>query len=160
MNIIPYDRISAINYASEYATKRNPTYYNFDKIGGNCTNFVSQCIYAGAKIMNFSKNGWYYRSINERAPAWTGVDELYNFLINNTGVGPFGKLVSKTEISLGDVIELGNSLNNFYHSVIVTNIINKRIFVCSNTRDALNVPLDFYSYYSIRYIHIIEVRTP
>ena len=161
MNIIPYDRISAINYATEYATKRNPAYYNFDKLGGNCTNFVSQCLYAGSEIMNYTPTlGWYYNSLNDRAPAWSGVEELYRFLTTNNGVGPFATLVNKSEIEIGDVIELGNNNNNFYHSLIVSYVINNRIYVCSNTRDTLNIPLDYYSFSVARYIHIEGVRKP
>ncbi len=161
MKILDYDRTSAVIYAQKYAQKRNPKYFNFDKLGGNCTNFVSQCIYAGSKVMNFSPSlGWYYNSLNDRAPAWTGVNELYNFLTRNIHIGPFGKLVNADSIMLGDIIELGRNNNDFYHSVIVSNIINGRIFVCSNTRDTLNVPLDYYSFYSARYIHILGVRKP
>lgn len=161
MVIFEYNRISVVNYAQNYALKRNPKYYNFDRLGGNCTNFVSQCIYAGSKIMNYSPHlGWYYNSINDRAPAWTGVNELFKFLTGNTQVGPFGKLVEKNMIMLGDVIELGRNNNDFYHSVIVSNLVNGRIFVCSNTRDTLNVPLDYYSFHSARYIHVLGVRKP
>ena len=49
-----YNRREALRYAKEWAYKRNPKYYNFDRVGGDCTSFVSQCIYAGAGIMNYS----------------------------------------------------------------------------------------------------------
>ena len=45
--------MKTIKYAKKWALSRNPKYYDFDSIGGDCTNFISQCIYAGAKIMNF-----------------------------------------------------------------------------------------------------------
>ena len=55
-----YLRNNVLEYAYKWAYKRNPAYYDYDKIGGDCTNFVSQCIYAGSKIMNFTKTfGWY-----------------------------------------------------------------------------------------------------
>lgn len=50
MRILEYDRQAAFEYAKKWAFRRNPRYYNFEKIGGDCTNFASQCIYAGAKI--------------------------------------------------------------------------------------------------------------
>ena len=56
-----YERKKAIQYAQKWALKRNPNYYNYDDIGGDCTNFVSQCIYAGSGVMNYTKTfGWYY----------------------------------------------------------------------------------------------------
>ena len=60
MRIIPYDRQAAASYAKEWAFGRNPKYYNFNNLGGDCTNFASQCIYAGAGVMNFTPTfGWY-----------------------------------------------------------------------------------------------------
>ena len=55
-----YNRELAIQYALKWALDRNSKYYNYDKIGGDCTNFISQCLYAGAKEMNYRQNGWYY----------------------------------------------------------------------------------------------------
>ena len=53
-------------------TDGNPKYYNFQNIGGDCTNFASQVLYAGSGIMNYTPTfGWYYINVNDRAPAWT-----------------------------------------------------------------------------------------
>lgn len=42
--------------------------------GGDCTNFVSQCIFAGSGIMNHNKRtGWYYINGNKKSPSWSGV---------------------------------------------------------------------------------------
>ena len=38
-----------VNYARKWAFSRNPAYYDFENIGGDCTNFVSQCLYADAR---------------------------------------------------------------------------------------------------------------
>ena len=70
-----YNRIKAMEYARKWAYKRNPKYYNFDSVGGDCTSFVSQCVYAGAEIMNYKKHvGWYYINGNNKSPSWTGVE--------------------------------------------------------------------------------------
>ena len=61
-----YDREEAVQYAKTWAYSRNPKYYNFDSVGGDCTSFVSQCIYAGAKVMNYNQYGWYYKQQNSR----------------------------------------------------------------------------------------------
>ncbi|HOA54831.1 MAG TPA: amidase domain-containing protein, partial [Clostridiales bacterium] len=59
--IKPYDRDKAVRYAHRWAYERNPAYYDFEKLGGDCTNFASQCIYAGSGIMNHTPvYGWYY----------------------------------------------------------------------------------------------------
>lgn len=155
-----YDRISAKNYATFWALKRNPKYYNFDRLGGDCTNFVSQCIFAGAPIMNYTPTlGWFYNSLSSRSPAWSGVNELFNFLTNNNGLGPYGKVISVHELEVGDVVQLGKNENDFYHALIVSQVINGRIFVCSHTRDALNIPLENYSANRIRQIKILGYKT-
>lgn len=90
MRDIEYDRDKCVEYAENWAYKRNHDYLDFENLGGDCTNFASQCIYAGCGVMNYTKTfGWYYNSPADRAPAWTGVGYLYNFLINNRGVGPY-----------------------------------------------------------------------
>ena len=84
-----YKREEVKEYAKKWAYKRNPQYYNYDLIGGDCTNFVSQCIYAGSEVMNYNKtNGWYYNNANDKSPSWTGVEFLYDFLVKNKGKGP------------------------------------------------------------------------
>ena len=54
MEISEYNRNAAYEYARKWAFKRNPAYYDFSEIGGDCTNFASQCIYAGAGVMNYT----------------------------------------------------------------------------------------------------------
>ena len=89
MIFMEYNRENAVAYAKKWAYGRNPKYYDFSDLGGDCTNFASQCIYAGSGVMNYTPTyGWYYISVNNRAPAWTGVDELYRFLTTNRGAGP------------------------------------------------------------------------
>ena len=88
--LLPYDRAAAVRYAHLWAYGRNPRYYDYEGIGGDCTNFASQCIYAGAGVMNDTPTfGWYYINANDKAPAWTGVEYLYNFLTRRTpSAGP------------------------------------------------------------------------
>ena len=81
-----YRRENAVNYARRYAFAQNPLFGDFRGIGGNCTNFVSQCIFAGSCEMNYTPTfGWYYISLDQRSPSWTGVDFFYNFITENKG---------------------------------------------------------------------------
>lgn len=159
MNVKNYDRQSAINYAKFWAEKRNPKYYNFDNLGGDCTNFISQCVFEGAGIMNFTNvTGWYYISSSDRTASWTGVEFFYNFLINNNSFGPFAKSVNRSEIMKGDIIQLGRISGQFYHSLFISDIIGDQIFVCTHSFDALNRPLSSYIYEKIRFLHVVGVR--
>ena len=96
-----YNREAVYQYAKKWAFSRNPKYYNFDSIGGDCTNFASQCIYAGCNEMNYNKNnGWYYINVNNRSPSWTSTEFLYDFLIHNKGAGPYGVYSSIEKIEI------------------------------------------------------------
>ena len=158
MRIFEYDINSAVNYAQNWAYKRNPNYYNFDRLGGDCTNFISQCIHAGARVMNYDQdNGWYYNSLNDRAPAWTGVGFLGYFLLNNKRIGPFARLTTLSSITLGDVIQLYKK-GQYYHSLIVTGFNNQTPLVSAHTKDGFNIPLSTYSFERLRCLHIEGVR--
>ncbi|HPO04554.1 MAG TPA: amidase domain-containing protein [Bacillota bacterium] len=154
-----YNRNKAVLYAEQWAFGRNPAYLDFEELGGDCTNFVSQCIYAGCGAMNFTPTfGWYYTSASNRAPAWTGVQYLYNFLINNKKEGPYAITASSSEMAIGDIIQLGRSNGHFYHSPIVCGIVDGRIFVSAHSYDAWMRPLNSYEYGIARYIHILGAR--
>lgn len=157
MYIDKYNRQKAIEYANKWAYKRNPQYYNFDAIGGDCTNFISQCIYAGSGVMNYNNiYGWYYINANNKSASWTGVEFLYNFLINNKGLGPFGEISDNIEI--GDIVQLSFDGNNFTHSLIVVGIEQDKILIASHTFDSYGRDINTYEYTKIRFIHIMGVR--
>ena len=159
MRDLPYDRSAAVAYARRWALNRNPAYYNFDKIGGDCTNFTSQCIYAGAKIMNYKPiTGWYYRSSYDRTASWSGVQYLYNFLVNNLSVGPHAHVVPQNEAMPGDIVQLGTNSGHFYHSPVIT-AVTPTILVAAHSDDALDRPLSSYVYETARFLHIDGVRT-
>lgn len=50
----PYDRLEAVIYAHRWAYGRNPAFYDYEEIGGDCTNYASQCIYVGTGVMNYT----------------------------------------------------------------------------------------------------------
>ena len=155
----PYIRENAVNYARKFAFAQNPLFSNFQGIGGNCTNFVSQSVYAGSCEMNYTPTfGWYYISLNERSPSWTGVEFFYNFIISNEGVGPFGREVGSDEMEIGDVIQLGRSGEGYYHTLLVVGFDGEDILVAAQTDNAYGRPLSTYTNDYARYIKILGVR--
>lgn len=159
MRELPYNRTAAVNYARRWALSRNPAYYDFEKIGGDCTNFASQCLYAGAGVMNYTRvMGWYYNSSYDRTPSWSGVEYLYNFLVSNKGLGPYARVVSVGEALPGDIVQLGTASGDFYHSPVITTV-TPAILVAAHSYDVLDRPLSSYTYDQVRFLHIEGVRT-
>lgn len=159
MRELTYDRAKAVAYAERWALSRNPRFYDFEDIGGDCTNFASQCIYAGAGVMNWTPvTGWYYINASRRTASWTGVEYLYRFLVTNGGAGPYARLVSAAEVQPGDIIQLGHADGHFYHSPVVLGIRGGEIYVAAHTYDALWRPLSSYEFDQARYLHIEGVR--
>lgn len=164
---LPYDRKRAVDYAKKWALSRNPLFFDFTGRGGDCTNFVSQCIFAGCGVMNYTPTfGWYFISSDDRAPAWSGVDELYDFLTGasdfasqNGGVGPYGRNAADAmTVEIGDVIQLRNEGGDYYHTLIISDFTEDDILVCAHTDNALDRPLSTYSYSALRVIHIDGAR--
>ena len=155
----PYDRERAVAYAKKWAFSQNPLFANFRGIGGNCTNFVSQAVYAGSCRMNYKPiYGWYYISLNERSASWAGVDYFYNFITGNTGEGPFGEEVGFDRLEIGDVIQLGREAEGYYHTVLVVGFEDEDPLIAAQTNDAYERPLSTYEYDYARYIKILGVR--
>lgn len=150
-----------MEYAIEYAYKKNPKYYDFSFLGGNCTNFVSQCLIAGGAKQNYSYPlGWYYKSLQNRSPSFTGVEFLYNFLTRKeNSVGPKAIEVAVENLQVGDIIQLSFDGEKYAHSLFVTKLNPNNPynpFVTTNSYDALNKPLSWYSFKKARFLHIVD----
>lgn len=158
MRKLPYDRAAAVAYARRWALSRNPAYYNFEHVGGDCTNFASQCLLAGSHIMNYTPVvGWYYRTSSDRTASWTGVEYLYNFLMFNRSTGPYAREVSREEVEPGDIVQLGMKNGRFYHSPVVV-AVSPLLLVAAHSLDAMNKPLGEYAYSAVRFLHIDGIR--
>lgn len=156
---IPYNRIAVTEYAKKWAMKRNPEYMDFENMGGDCTNFASQCIFSGSRIMNYAPvMGWFYISSGNRAAAWSGVEFLYNFITKNKGIGPYAAETNRAHIEVGDFVQLGDETGHFYHSPVVVGITPQDILIAAHTYDAYMRPLSTYEYQKIRYVHILGAR--
>jgi hypothetical protein len=162
-NMPYYNRQKAVEYAHRWAFSRNPQYYDFENLGGDCTNFISQCLYAGAGVMNYTRDtGWFYLSLNLRSASWTGVPFLYQFLTTNRGPGPYGHQAPLSEAQIGDIVQLSFDGNTYSHSLFIVQTGEQpslhNILIATHTFDADNRPLSTYFYRAYRLIHIDGVR--
>ena len=162
MELQPYRREEAAAYARHWAYGRNPEFYDYERIGGDCTNFASQCIYAGTGVMNYTPTfGWYYIDADNKAPAWTGVEYLHNFLIRSEiSPGPICRVTQDLAAAEpGDVIQLIFEGDVFQHSPVVIATdgsgLPSGIQVAAHSYDADCRPLDSYTYQQYRVLHIL-----
>ena len=54
-----YNREAAVAYAKKWALGRNPAYKDYELLGGDCTNYISQSLHAGG--IPFDHNGEEYK---------------------------------------------------------------------------------------------------
>lgn len=162
MDLLPYRRAEAEAYARFWAYGRNPAFYDYETIGGDCTNFASQCIYAGTGVMNYTPTfGWYYISADDKAPAWTGVEYLHNFLVRpEVSPGPVCTVTQELALAEpGDVIQLIFQGDVFQHSpVVIQNDGSGEasgIQIAAHSYDANCRPLSSYNYQQYRVLHIL-----
>lgn len=123
---IRYRRDLVAAYADRWWNEGNPAYELFEV---NCTNYVSQCIFAGNAPMNYTgkrETGWWYKGRNKGSEWWSYSWAVSNALTNNlTGSKTSGMraevVQSADELQLGDVITYDwNGDQRFQHSTIVT----------------------------------------
>ena len=111
--------------------------------------------------MDYSPNGWYYRSPSSRSPSFTGVNEFFNYAINNKkDVGVIAKLVTIDKVEVGDVVQMLQKGNSFHHSLLITKITGKpninNIYITCHTNDAKDKPLGNYYFEKIRFLKILN----
>ena len=96
----------SLTYPSSGNSSQVSSYYDFATIAGNydCTNFVSHAILVGGTPVydtggyGISSTGWYFRNISNRSSSWSGVTNLYSFLVNNSTYGSTATHLSYTNI--------------------------------------------------------------
>ncbi len=120
-----YDRAAAVQYANEWWNKANPRFHNFEV---DCTNFVSQCLFAGGIAMNYTNRrdlGWWYQGYaggRERwSYSWAVAHSLQMYLLSSQGGFRAVQVDNPTQLALGDVISYDwDGDNRFTHMTIVT----------------------------------------
>lgn len=115
---------SGVSYIDFYM----PEIYSYD-----CTNFVSHALLAGsARVYDtggygISSTGWYCRNMDNRSSSWTGVTNLYSFVINNTTKGPGGYSMTWNydyeAWSPGDIMQFHDG-DGWGHSCVITGSVN------------------------------------
>lgn len=127
-----FNIINACTYAETFALNPNPNYKSFEKIGGDCTNFVSQILFAGGLNQT---NLWKPYTI-----PWVRAEDLYLYLtIQKLAT----KLPNKNSLSKGCLIQFYTpEIGRFFHNGFITyELPNNDYLYCCHSYNKLNYPL-------------------
>ncbi len=153
-----YARVAAVKYAITYALKPNPLYRYFaahGEGGGDCSSFVSQCLYAGGAAMIYDKTRpWWYStngtpltSRHTWSISWSVAGSLY-WLLKTRGTARITGLRAIEvnnidELELGDIIQYENAQGGIYHSAIITAFTHEKgtrePLISQHSFNALNI---------------------
>ena len=147
--VIQYARRDAVQYARRWALSRNRAYNDFTKGGGDCMNFVSQCLYAGG--LPFKNNGFEWHGLRGGSSfSWRGVDSFLKQLKNYQQFGSprleFSCEETPESLKAGDLVFTvaegvpGDIERNPSHVVILSHDYADRgqLVVCGHTVDQLD----------------------
>jgi len=138
-----YNAANAVAYAQKWGgSKRNPAYNNYTGSGGDCANFVSQCLHEGGGLPTDST--W-----EPYTTTWVGAISLYDYLKKLPGCTVTdiskGTTAYINKLSVGDVIWCvggeGFSGKDNGHVMIVTKVENGKVYYCGHTSDALDAQI-------------------
>lgn len=165
-----YNRLKAVQYADRYcgvrwvnnniSPKFNTKYTNYTGVGGNCTNFVSQCIgdEDGANLPQ--NNGWHtQKHLNNTyacSAAWVNADAFRNYIVySSKGYllkrGSFASVVSTSnslpnsifeKLTYGDLISYEKKGDIDHNSIICEFDSHGYPMINSNTVERYHVPFD------------------
>jgi hypothetical protein len=168
-----YLRERAVNYALKYALSPNPEYIYFLEHGdggGDCSNFISQCLRAGGAPMDFGgpRPWWYNKGAggtgdDRWSVSWAVAHSLYWCLkVRNELKLPGLKgeeVIDINMLEMGDVIQYENYSGIVYHSGIVTSFGyeggRKIPLISHHTYNAINVP---YFKHAAMKMHFMKIR--
>jgi hypothetical protein len=167
------NRKQAAWYANEYAgtnTGYNSKYQDYERWGGDCTNYVSQVLgddKAGALPMSHL---WHYTN-GQGTKSWSETDSFYQYLLKTryarllakgsfteitkqTGDQPYG-IVS--ELQTGDLIAYEEKGDIVHFSVVIGKDSSGYPLVNSHSADRYHVPWDMGWDGSTRF-HLIQIN--
>ena len=125
LSVTQYNRQKAVDYANKWWNSYNPRFRAFEV---DCTNFISQCLWAGGAPMSFTNSrskGWWYRGNGSRTDNWSFSWAVAHNLRWYLATSKSG--LTATEVTSPDQLELGDVIcydfdgdGRWQHNTIVT----------------------------------------
>lgn len=130
-----YSRDDAVKYAKKYYKNYNSNYPDWGNLGGDCANFVSQCLHAGGKSMvkgEATSFAYWFSSgnttdTNKVSSTWRGADAFRHFWQSNAS--KYKKFTSYDGMYAygfkGDAATFLTPNGRGYHTVIIVDYDTK-----------------------------------
>ncbi|MFR2529637.1 MAG: amidase domain-containing protein [Clostridium paraputrificum] len=150
-----YSPTKARDYARKWANGANPNYNNYSGNGGDCTNFVSQCIEAGGaketkpSTVPNGTNGttkyWYSDKPKVSTP-WIRVTDFHSYWAPKV---PDANYAGDTTVSrngnIGDVVQFRHAGTlTRWHSMIITKKDSNQVYLTGHSTNRLDYPISKY----------------
>jgi Putative amidase domain len=140
-----YNRLAAVNYSKIWAHSSNPV-WGARENNSDCTNFVSQALYAGGWTMVHghprNHDSWFAERLSSagagRSFTWSGAQPFCDFLQNS---GRAYWVNTPNQLNYGDVVQLrdiGEGGGRISHTMLVTRAIGNDIRLSYHTADWLD----------------------
>ncbi len=158
-----YSTTDAVAYAEQHYNTYNSAYPDWTSYGGDCANFISQCLYAGGKDMKGTPGtseaaqnwaNWFSTgsSCNTKnvSSTWRGANAFKSYWQSNaSGYSTFTTVGSESYNYgfKGDAISLLSSNGSAYHTLMIVGYdsANKDFIVAAHTSNTKTAHLSDYS---------------
>ena len=120
-----YDCSKAVEYATKYCDHYNPEYHNYARQGGDCANFVSQCLKAGGLDLSTCSG------VDDKGSVY-GITNLKSCL---------RKLGWKSSSSRPKSFKAGYPvfLKSRLHAMIASYVSDREVRICAHTNNRCNI---------------------
>jgi Putative amidase domain len=131
-----YFRNSAAQFARDYALKNVDCSDYYLIRGGDCTNFISTCLIAGAWSMD---NTWWFKNYCNGSYAWAGANPFKNYMMGSSRRHAYTPTIGSLQV--GDIICFEwNGDSSYDHTTMVTKKDSKgNIYLSYHTANTLNI---------------------
>lgn len=143
-----YSASTAVAYAKKWATSTNPAY---PRDGNDCTNFISQAVFAGGWTMaggscddRKDDGAWWYGDSQcwyprvHRSYTWGGAQNFFNFT-NSSGRGKAAARIS--DLDLGDVLQVAHDGHVGHTTMVTGKTDDSNLLLSYHTSDTLDLPV-------------------
>lgn len=153
-----YSPSKAVSYAHRWVNSFSPQYMNFDNNGGDCTNFVSQCLVAGG--VRQTKPGSIQQPILQTTHNWFGskfssstsfirVADFHAYWSKRVPTANYeGDTTVSRNGNLGDIVQFRRAnTGTRWHSMIITKKKNGVVYLSGHSQPRYDRAISSYDDY-------------